>query len=129
MQRGRRHRDRHSSHEPAYGDPRQHQLPHRSVDRRPLSLPTLAHNLEGSKPQLQTNCTASPPSWPKSAWSVSPLRANTTRVNDPARIRCPGSSVTPCWPSLLASQATPRAGWPSTPAATPVSSISELRYM
>jgi len=34
---------------------------------------------------------------------------------------------TPWAPSLLASQATPSAGWPSTPAATPVSSISELR--
>src|ERR1700688_4787808 len=58
----------------------------------------------------QTNCTAMPPSWPKSACSVSPLRAWTTRVNEPASTKCPGSSATPCWPSLLASQATPIAG-------------------
>src|SRR5712672_4587746 len=78
---------------------------------------------------VQTNCTAMPPSGPKSACSVSPLPANTTRVNEPASTMWPGSSVTPWAPSLLASQATPNAGWPSTPAATPVSSISELRYM
>src|SRR6267142_550255 len=77
----------------------------------------------------QTNCTAIPPKGPKSPCKVSPLFAKTTRVNEPARIRCPASSVTPFFPSRLASQATPSAGWPSTPAARPVSSISELRYM
>src|SRR5262245_30958503 len=76
-----------------------------------------------------TNCTAMPPSGPKSACSVSPFWANTTRVNEPASTQWPGSSATPCAPSLFASQATPSAGWPSTPAAPPVSSISELRYM
>ena len=34
-----------------------------------------------------TNCTAMPPSAPKSACSVSPLCANTTRVNEPASTR------------------------------------------
>ena len=48
-----------------------------------------------------------PPSAPKSACSVSPLLANTTRVNEPASTRWPGSSATPWLPSLLASQATP----------------------
>src|SRR5262249_17170036 len=57
-----------------------------------------------------TNCTAMPPSAPKSAWSVSPLCANTTRVNEPASTRWPGSSATPWLPSLLASHATPSAG-------------------
>src|SRR6266850_2195510 len=75
------------------------------------------------------NCTAIPPKGPKSPCKVSPLFANTTRVNDPARTRWPVSSATPCCPSLFASHATPSAGWPSTPAARPVSSISELRYM
>src|SRR5229473_2304387 len=75
------------------------------------------------------NCTAIPPSAPKSACRVSPFLASTTRVNEPARTRWPGLSATPCWPSLLASQATPKAGWPSTPAASPVSSISEFLYM
>src|SRR6266850_1337462 len=77
----------------------------------------------------QTNCTAIPPKGPKSPCKVSPLFAKTTRVNEPARIRCPASSVTPFFPRRLASQATPSAGWPRTPAARPVSSISELRYM
>src|SRR5262249_48048935 len=72
---------------------------------------------------------ARPPSDPKSACSVSPFCAKTTRVNDPASTICPGSSACPCGPILLASQATPSAGWPSTPAARPVSSISALRYM
>src|SRR5262249_36095226 len=76
-----------------------------------------------------TNCTAMPPSAPKSACSVSPFWACTTRVKEPASTRWPGSSVTPWLPSLLASHATPSAGWPSTPAATPVSSISEFLYM
>src|SRR5712692_3444171 len=75
------------------------------------------------------NCTAMPPSGPKSACSVSPFCASTTRVNEPASTIWPDSSGTPCDPSLLASQATPSAGWPSTPAATPVSSISEFLYM
>ncbi len=70
-----------------------------------------------------------PPSAPKSPCSVSPFLANTTRVNEPASTTWPGSSGVPSEPSLLASQATPIAGWPSTPAATPVSSISEFTYM
>ena len=37
--------------------------------------------------KLQTNCTAMPPSWPKSACSVSPFFACTTRVNELARTR------------------------------------------
>ena len=49
------------------------------------------------------------------------------RVNDPARISSPASRRAPCCDTLLASQATPAAGWPRTPAATPVSSISPLR--
>ena len=60
-----------------------------------------------------------PPSGPKSACSVSPFCANTTRVNEPASTIWPGSSAWPCGPILLASQATPSAGWPSTPAAKP----------
>src|SRR6516165_6867150 len=83
----------------------------------------------GEPPDNHTNCTAMAPSAPKSACNVSPFCACTTRVNEPASTRCPGSSATPCEPSLLASQATPSAGWPSTPAATPVSSISEFLYM
>src|SRR3974377_2180625 len=53
-----------------------------------------------------------PPSVPKSACKVSPLRACTTRVNEPASTRCPTSTGTPCWPSLLASQARPPGGAP-----------------
>src|SRR5664280_765655 len=60
-----------------------------------------------------TNWIASPPSGPKSACSVSPFCANTTRVNEPASTRWPGSSAVPMAPSLLASQATPiiRPAW------------------
>src|SRR5512132_17515 len=76
-----------------------------------------------------TNCTAMPPSAPKSACSVSPFCAKTTRVNEPASTRWPASSATSWVASLLASHANPSAGWPSTPAATPVSSISEFLYM
>src|SRR5262249_11377283 len=82
-----------------------------------------------SFPRSYTNCTVMQPSVPKSACSVSPLFATTTRVNEPASTRWPASSATPWLASLLASQATPSAGWPSTPAATPVSSISEFLYM
>src|SRR6185437_11545131 len=57
-----------------------------------------------------TNWIAIPPNGPKSACSVSPFCAKTTRVNEPARTMCPGSSACPCGPILLASQATPRAG-------------------
>src|SRR5260370_32850493 len=43
----------------------------------------------------QTNCTAIAPSAPKSACRVSPFWACTTRGNEPASTRGPGSSVTP----------------------------------
>src|SRR5262249_58657362 len=88
-----------------------------------------AKHLLPSRASLYTNCTAIPPSAPKSACSVSPLPANTTRVNEPASTRCPGSSAPPKLASLFASHATPSAGWPSTPAATPAPSISEFLYM
>lgn len=66
------------------------------------------------------------PSSPKSAWITSPAWTNTGRVNDPARITCPAGRNSSCGASRLASHATPLAGWPSTPAATPVSSIASL---
>jgi len=47
-------------------------------------------------------------------------------VNEPARITCPASSGTPNGASVLASQATPLAGWFSTAAATPDSSITSF---
>ena len=50
------------------------------------------------------------------------------RVNDPARMISPASRRAPWWWNLFASHATPVAGWSSTPAATPVSVISPLRY-
>src|SRR5262249_33000814 len=71
-------------------------------------LESVARKVHGGA--AQANCTAMPPSGPKSACSVSPFWANTTRVNEPASTRWPGSSATPCCPSLLASQATPSAG-------------------
>ena len=64
---------------------------------------------------------------PKSAWKVSPALASIGRMNEPDRIISPASSVHPMGRSRLASQATPLAGWLSTPAATPVSSISAVQ--
>src|SRR3569833_1028554 len=64
----------------------------------------------GRQPSSHTNCTEIPPSAPKSPCTVSPLAANTTRVNEPASTTCPGSSGVPIEPTLLASHATPIAG-------------------
>src|SRR5262249_54147348 len=79
-----------------------------------------------TKFHIHTNCTDMLPSGPKSATKVSPLFAQTGRVKAPASIMWPGSSVTPNFPTLLASHAMPIAGCPITPAANPVSSISEF---
>src|SRR5260221_12637908 len=115
----------------AVGEVRRHH-PGELGDELPVGTPGDGEDAKadgGHERFPQTNCTAIPPRGPKSPCKVSPLFAKTTRVNEPARIRCPASSVTPFFPSRFASQATPSAGWPSTPAARPVSSISELRYM
>src|SRR3954469_25369151 len=79
-------------------------------------LEGVARHIHGGVPY--TNCTEMPPSGPKSPCTVSPLAANTTRVNEPASTTWRGSSGVPIEPTLLASHATPIAGWPSTPAAT-----------
>src|ERR1035437_6455130 len=80
------------------------------------------------RPVAQRNRHVTAPRSPKSAWMTSPAPANTGRVNEPDRITCPDGRISSYGASLLASQATPLAGWPSTPAATPVSSIASLTY-
>src|ERR1700729_1022377 len=92
---------------------------HDMEDRRPRSA--MAEATLCARYERNRQVTA--PRSPKSAWITSPSPANPGRVNDPARITCPARRDSSCGASLLASQATPLAGWPSTPAATPVSSI------
>ena len=55
---------------------------------------------------------------------TSPAATGTIRVHEPGMITCPGSSVTPNWATLLASQATAMTGLPSTAPLQPVSTIS-----
>src|SRR5690606_33592184 len=77
--------------------------------------------------QTQTNRHVTAPRGPYSACTTSPGSTHIGRVKGPARTSSSASSVAPCCPSSPASQATPVAGWPSTAAATPDSSIVSLR--
>ena len=89
--------------------------------RAVASSPVLNYQSAGHR-----NRQVTAPSSPKSAWITSPAWTKTGRVNDPARITCPAGRYSSYGASRLASHATPLAGWPSTPAATPVSSIASL---